>query len=317
MNQISYGISLEAAHSNTISENNIKNATYGLYAHSSDHNIISGNNITGSGKGIALMYWNHYNIITRNYIAHNSEGIYDDYNEYNTVYENNITNNTYGYAGWRSAYDRVFHNNFINNTIQFNIGYTNFGIWDNGYPSGGNYWSNYNGLDEDQDGLGDTPIVMDSQNKDNHPLMGPFNKFYAGTWNETSYNVDIISRSKIASFNFSPNDHTLTFDVEGENGTTGFCRITIPRVLMWCDDPNDWAIKVGGYLVDRTIIEDGNLTYIYFTYEHSIKTVQIQSTGGVPEFAPLSLLLLIITITLATLVLKSKRKNSKVQTHPF
>jgi hypothetical protein len=49
-------------------------------------------------------------------------------------------------------------------------------VWDNGYPYGGNYWSNYTGVDADGDGIGDTPHILDVQNVDNYPLMQPFTK---------------------------------------------------------------------------------------------------------------------------------------------
>jgi len=60
-------------------------------------------------------------------------------------------------------------------------------IWDNGYPSGGNYWSNYNGTDlysgpcqnvTGSDGIGDTPYVIDANNQDNYPLMKPYSGLY-------------------------------------------------------------------------------------------------------------------------------------------
>jgi len=56
-------------------------------------------------------------------------------------------------------------------------------IWDNGYPSGGNYWSDYAALDlysspyqnvTGSDGIGDTPYIIDSSNRDNYPLMKPY-----------------------------------------------------------------------------------------------------------------------------------------------
>jgi hypothetical protein len=46
--------------------------------------------------------------------------------------------------------------------------------WDDGYPSGGNYWSDYTGTDANYDGIGDTPYTIDALNQDRYPLMGPF-----------------------------------------------------------------------------------------------------------------------------------------------
>ena len=44
--------------------------------------------------------------------------------------------------------------------------------WDNGYPSGGNYWSDYTGVDGD--GIGDTPyIILGGDNQDWYPFMNP------------------------------------------------------------------------------------------------------------------------------------------------
>jgi len=46
--------------------------------------------------------------------------------------------------------------------------------FDNDYPSGGNYWSNYTGYDANDDGIGDTPYVIDANNRDKYPLMSPY-----------------------------------------------------------------------------------------------------------------------------------------------
>ncbi|MEE9115678.1 MAG: NosD domain-containing protein, partial [Thermoplasmata archaeon] len=81
-----------------------------------------------------------------------------------------------------SEWNRIYHNRLIGNTMQaYDSSDTN--QWDNGYPSGGNYWSDYagydvfSGLNQDtpgSDGLGDTPYVIDSDSIDRYPLMTPF-----------------------------------------------------------------------------------------------------------------------------------------------
>jgi len=129
------------------------------------------------------------------------------------------------------------------------------------------------------DGIGDTPYVIDENNRDRYPLMAPFNTFNAGTWNETSFFVDIVSNSTVSDFQFNPYKYPprLKFNVTGANGSSGFCRVTIPEHLLWAQDEN-WKVFVGGDEVNYTLTQDEHNTYLYFTYLHSTKTVIIEGT---------------------------------------
>jgi len=69
-----------------------------------------------------------------------------------------------------SSNNSIYHNNF-NNTQQVSSDGTSTNVWDDGYPSGGNYWSDYNGTDANHDGIGDSAYVIDANNTDNYPLM--------------------------------------------------------------------------------------------------------------------------------------------------
>ena len=83
-----------------------------------------------------------------------------------------------------SSNNIIYYNNF-NATAYQVYNYASNNTWDNGYPLGGNYWSNYTGVDNysgpyqnetGSDGIGDTPVQIDQYNKDNYPIMnqGPY-----------------------------------------------------------------------------------------------------------------------------------------------
>ncbi|MBU1158587.1 MAG: right-handed parallel beta-helix repeat-containing protein [Candidatus Thermoplasmatota archaeon] len=67
---------------------------------------------------------------------------------------------------------KVYHNNIMHNSIQAYDDGDN--LWDDGYPSGGNYWSDYEGIDANMDGIGDTPYLFDAGAQDSYPLMTPY-----------------------------------------------------------------------------------------------------------------------------------------------
>jgi nitrous oxidase accessory protein len=146
-----FGVS-QGGSNNTISENIITNSQNGIVLHGTDYCTINGNNVTG------------------NYIGFSINSMY------NIVLENNIKDNHFGVVLWvgstSPATDNIFfHNNFVNNTQQvlFEGSQTEGNFWDNG--SEGNCWSDYNGADSDGDGIGDTPYVIDENNRDNCPLI--------------------------------------------------------------------------------------------------------------------------------------------------
>jgi len=187
LENIECSVHLEYSWGNNISGNNIAaNTYYGISLKGSSGNNISENQLTNNWCGIWLTYGSSGNIISGNKVANNFRGISLDYSPRNNITENNIANNEWGILlyGYSPGYtNRIYHNNFINNTnqAQVTVGYEN--VWDDGYPSGGNYWSNYMGVDEKSgpnqdepgsDGIGDTPHIIDANNRDRYPLMYPY-----------------------------------------------------------------------------------------------------------------------------------------------
>jgi parallel beta-helix repeat protein len=88
-------------------------------------------------------------------------GIFLAFSTHNSIYDNRIERNQGGGIHMeRSSDNYIWHNCFIDNDISQASGFESTNIWDDGYPSGGNYWSDYAGVDDDLDGIGDTPYSI-------------------------------------------------------------------------------------------------------------------------------------------------------------
>jgi len=192
-----FGITLvSSSNENLIFRNDITNNTNGIRLSGGSSNKVSGNIIAANHVGIGLVACSG-NYITRNDVANNTVGIQltksvqggslDNY-----ISENSIENNQYGISLlYYESYNNMFyHNNFVDNVDQILLGHnSSFNIWDNGYPSGGNYWSDYeerypNAEEIDESGIWNTPYVIDENNTDYYPLMKPW------PWVSASVNIN-------------------------------------------------------------------------------------------------------------------------------
>jgi parallel beta-helix repeat protein len=155
---------------NTLSKNIISNNDNGIYLYYSDYNTIKNNNFTNNNYNIQLDYGSDFNKIINNIIKNSQYAIsISSFN--NTIFRNNFSENDKGiYLGGQSKDNTIYHNNFINN-IQ-NAYDTGINIWNKDPPSGGNYWDDYTGSDNNSDGFGDIPYpIPGGSNQDNYPFI--------------------------------------------------------------------------------------------------------------------------------------------------
>jgi len=91
----------------------------------------------------------------------------------NTIVNNTISNNfSLGISLSSSCENnKIYYNNFINNSVNAKDEGNN--TWHTGKY--GNYWSDYNGTDANDDGIGNTPYnLTGGDNQDLYPLMTPY-----------------------------------------------------------------------------------------------------------------------------------------------
>jgi parallel beta-helix repeat protein len=197
------GIYLDRANNgNLIMDNNItSNSVLGIILWDSSDSSIINNTILNNGYGIYL-FTSSSNSITDNNISRNRDGIYlFDSSDGNTITNNNVYSNTnWGINLSSSTNNLIYHNYFIDN---INQSYDDTSIgnqWDAGYPTGGNYWSDYGGVDKNygpnqnmpgSDSIGDNPYKINPSSWDYYPLWEPFEYYimWKQGWNLVSIPV--------------------------------------------------------------------------------------------------------------------------------
>ena len=286
-------------------------ASYGEFRVNGNNNIICKNILDHYGSGLAVIGNGNkaiLNNITYCRIAISpspDSTMYANYIAFNdwTINSRNAILNPYGNLSF------LVHNNFVDNRyyqmrtlVMSNI--TDY--LDNGEE--GNYWNYYNGSDNNNDGVGDSPFYLDPTHLDRYPFINPFNLsaveevfpdwLIMPTINLVSpKNVTYSSRNVSVIFTTNKDVSWIGYSLDGKENTT------ISRNLTFTDLPLG-THNITIYAIDQ-YANQGSSETINFTVQE-------------PELLPMSLTI-VLTISFVSLCLigivifRKHRKAASIQ----
>jgi len=170
----------------------------------------------------------------------------------------------------------------------------------------GNYWDDYEGVDVNNDAVGDTAYVIDQVNMDNYPLIGFFKSFNI-VWEGATYTFDTISSSTITNLNFDQPKKSVAFEVLTEGVETSLCRVTVPEAVLG----GPYNVIVNG---SQTVASDeesnGTHTFLFLNYSWTGNRIEIFGDTVIPEFPQALFLTVLMMATLLMVLLERKRAQS-------
>jgi parallel beta-helix repeat protein len=288
----------------------IKEAYFGLQLTASNFSRIMYCNISESAdSGVYLRGGSSNNTFSGNTIENNSNGMI-------------ISDPT-------CQFNMVYGNNFIGNSQQLQFFGTNY--FDDGYPAGGNYWSDAVGTDlksgPDQNEVGGDGILDQgypgSSPWDRYPLDWPITNLQVTVGGE-SFVLQVSTNSTLAGCYVNGTAKSVGLLVNASENV-GSCRVTIPKGFLSTENMSDW--KVAEVFLNGTSLnlpfwaaEDSENTYAYFTYAQSeVREIDVAGTLLVDEFFDFVILGFMFASICALVLWESsrKRKSSKKAFRPF
>jgi parallel beta-helix repeat protein len=296
---VNFGFDLRGVYGLRVENNSVTGAMRALESWDcSDVRIANDSFALNRESGTALYGCARVDIADNEYVANGVSGLWVSECLNMTITRNEFAGNNYGIYFEHCSGSLVHHNDLVgNNANAYPYGGVN-NSWDSGYPGGGNYWSDYLGVDEysgvDQtapgsDGIGDTPYDIDylSDYEDRYPLMNPV----LGPLNEPPVAVMSVEPSEgttatvfmfDASGSYDAEDPTSELMVRWDVGYEGTWEVdwTTDKTMEWTfPSPGTYAVRLQVRDTDMYLADDDTSVQVYDVVEVSTTAV-VSGTEG-------------------------------------
>jgi hypothetical protein len=129
-------------------------------------------------------------------------------------------------------------------------------------------------------------------------------------WTGITDNITTVTNATLVpdSMSYDNATYTLSFNVTGTAGTTGYVNVTVPTDIVSLNQTTDqWIVTVNGTQVTPIISSNATDTFFYITVSFD-QGVPITITGTLPEFPTLMMIPLLATATMFAVVLRKRRR---------
>ncbi len=256
-----YGVYTQASEDVVVEDCEIVAGITGVYISSSDWITIRGCNISEGSNGIYPSGSTNCTFEDNNIFDTSQRGIWIWYSENCTIRNNTVMDTNYGVLISVTANDNLAYlNHFMDCNIgnAFDDGTDN--EWDNGII--GNYWDDYQGVDDNWDGIGDTPHNVSGQANatDRYPIfihiilpeirapaVSPQSGYVGTTFNFTftyASNESLAAEDAMVFIDDIPYDMVPASEGNWTTGWEFYYEIALDRDTHWynftVNDGSDW-----------------------------------------------------------------------------
>lgn len=173
------GISMSDVSNASVLANQVSGSKYGIRLDNVSGAMVSGNEAKLNYVGISLLGLRGTGTVTNNTLIRNSNAGLEatSTGPVDLTWNNVSANGVRGFYLYRWT-GVIHHNHFGLYQSSWDADVQN---WDAGYPTGGNWWADYRGLDRcsgpaqdicpKPDGFGDTPMLVDGGSRDRYPRI--------------------------------------------------------------------------------------------------------------------------------------------------